>query len=83
MPCGTGYSPHFIVIGSEKYLGVRFIDVPINAKPNISYNQQVELLYPDTMEYDSLKEGIEFQIVEGGKIVGQGIVRENIEKIIT
>ncbi len=74
MPIGTGYSPHFVVNGTSDYLGVRFLNIPDNVKPNSMYEQRVALLYADTVDYSELTTGVDFEIREGGKTVGKGMV---------
>ena len=77
MPTGSGYSPHFLLEGSSEYLGVRFIDVPKDVKPNFAFNLIVELLYPDTVNYEGLTRDISFEIREGPKTIGTGkVVKE-------
>jgi len=68
------YCPHLVIKGSDQLLGVNFIDgedvildkeIGANALP----------LY-ETVDYSALKAGTEFLIMEGGNIVGEGIVKE-------
>ena len=68
------YYPHIVIKGTEEYLGINFIDGedvisnrPIRTNP-LPVNEDVD--------YSSLQEGTEFLIMEGGNIVGEGIVKE-------
>ena len=68
------YCPHIVIKGSDKLLGVNFIDgeevifdKPIRANA-LPANEDVD--------YSSLQEGTEFLIMEGSTIVGEGIVKE-------
>ena len=71
-PLGNVYRPHFIVDGSDVYLGIQFIhlkNVPLG-KRIIS---KVELLY-DGVDYSQLKQDTHFIIKEGTESVGEGVV---------
>ena len=68
------YSPHLVIKDSDQLLGINFIDgedaifdkeIGANAFP----------LY-ETVDYSALKAGTKFLIMEGGNIVGEGIVKE-------
>lgn len=68
------YCPHLVIKGSDQLLGVNFIDgedvifdKPIRANA-LSVNEDID--------YSALQAGIEFFIMEGGNIVGEGIVTE-------
>ena len=68
------YCPHLVIKDSDQLLGVNFIDgeevifdKPIRANA-LPVNKDVD--------YSSLQEGTEFLIMEGGNIVGEGIVKE-------
>ena len=68
------YCPQLVIKGSEQLLGVNFIDgedvifdKPIRANALPLYK---------TVDYSVLKAGTEFLIMEGGNIVGEGIVTE-------
>lgn len=68
------YSPHLVIKGSEHLLGVNFID-----GEDITFDQPIRAnalpLY-ETVDYSALQAGTEFLIMEGGNIVGEGIVKE-------
>ena len=68
------YCPHLVIKDSDQLLGVNFIDgeevifdKPIRANA-LPVNEDVD--------YSSLQKGTEFLIMEGGNIVGEGIVKE-------
>jgi hypothetical protein len=66
------YCPHLVVEGNNKYLGIRFIE-----GENVVFGKKilgiVECIYED-INYDELKSGIEFFIMEGKNKVGEGKV---------
>ena len=68
------YYPHFVIKGTEEYLGINFID-----GEDVIFDKQIRAnalpLY-ETVDYTALKAGTEFLIMEGGNIVGEGIVKE-------
>lgn len=71
------YCPHFVVKGTDEYLGVSFIAGDV-AESDITANAVVETIY-DNVDYGSLlAANAEFYIVEGGSIVGAGKVLELI-----
>jgi len=68
------YCPHLVIKGSEQHLGVNFIDgedgifdKPIRANA-LPVNEDID--------YSALQVGTEFLIMEGGNVVGEGIVKE-------
>ena len=73
LPEGSGYSPHFIA-KSGTMLGVVFVDFPEEAKFGEVVKCKVGLLYHPNEMYDELIGGTDFQIVEGAKVVGNGVV---------
>ena len=68
------YRPHFRV-GDGEYLGVGFVggpDEPI--PPGVSVNAKVIFLYSPQVNYEALQVGVQFQVLEGARIVGVGKV---------
>ena len=68
------YYPHIVIKGTEEDLGINFIngedvifDKPIQANALPVY---------ETVDYSVIQAGAEFLIMEGGNIVGEGIVKE-------
>ena len=68
------YYPHLVIKGSEQQLGVNFID-----GEDVIFDQPIRAnalpLY-ETIDYSDLQAGIEFLIMDGGNVVGEGIVKE-------
>ena len=68
------YYPHFVIKGTEEYLGINFID-----GEDVIFDKQIganALPVYKTVDYSALQVGTEFLIMEGGNIVGEGIVKE-------
>ena len=68
------YYPHFVIKGAEQLLGVNFID-----GENVIFDQSVRanaLPVYETVDYSALQAGTELLIMEGGNLVGEGIVKE-------
>lgn len=73
-PCLYDYRPHFVVKGDDEYLGVRFID-----GDSCDFDKAVEAIVLPVYEgvrYDKLTVHTLFSIMEGGNIVGEGIVTD-------
>ena len=81
-PCGNTYRPHFVVKGTNDYLGIQFEyleDVPFREHIAV----RVQLTYESTgVDYSKLKPNVTFEIKEGGTIVGEGIVIGNKSAIV-
>lgn len=68
------YCPHLVIKGSDQLLDVNFID-----GEDVIFDQPVRanaLPINEDIDYSVLQVGTEFLIVEGGNIVGEGIVKE-------
>ena len=68
------YYLHFVIKGTEEYLGINFID-----GEDVIFDQQIwanALPVYESVDYSALQAGTEFFIMEGGNIVGEGIVKE-------
>ena len=68
------YCPHLVIKGAEQLLGVNFID-----GEDVIFDKQIganALPLYETVDYSALQAGTEFFIMEGGNIVGEGIVKE-------
>lgn len=68
------YCPHLVIKGSEQLLGINFID-----GEDVVFDKQIganALPVYETVDYSALQAGSEFFIMEGGNIVGEGIVKE-------
>ena len=65
--------PYFIVKGSDQLLGVNFID-----GEDVIFDKPIQanaLPVYETVDYSAIQPGAEFLIMEGGNIVGEGIVK--------
>ena len=68
------YSPQIVVKGTEEYLEINFID-----GEDVIFDKPIHanaLPVNEDMDYSALQEGMEFLIMDGGTIVGEGIVKE-------
>ena len=68
------YYPHLVIKGSERLLGVNFID-----GEDVIFNRPIRanaLPMNETPDPSALQAGTEFLIMESGNIVGEGIVKE-------
>ena len=68
------YSPQIVVKGTDEHLEVNFID-----GEDIIFDQPIRanaLPVNDDVDYSSLQVGVEFLILEGSLIVGEGLVKE-------
>ena len=68
------YCPHLVIKGSAQQLGVNFIDGEA-----VIFDQPIRanaLPVNEDVDYSSLKLGVEFFIMEGSAIVGEGFVKE-------
>ena len=68
------YCPHLVVKGSDQLLGVNFID-----GEDVIFDKSIRanvLPVNEDIDYSVLQVGTEFLIMEGGNVVGEGIVRE-------
>jgi translation elongation factor EF-Tu-like GTPase len=72
----THYRPHFRVRGGDgEVLGVEFVDGPDEPlAPGGSTYATVRFVYEPEVCYDALALGAEFDILEGGRVVGVGRV---------
>lgn len=68
------YSPHIVVKGTEEHLEVNFID-----GEDVIFDKPIRanaLPVNEDVDYSSLQLGVEFFIMEGSAIVGEGFVKE-------
>ena len=68
------YSPQIVVKGIEEHLEVNFID-----GEDVTFDKTIQanaLPVYETVDYSALQAGSEFFIMEGGNVVGEGIVKE-------
>jgi translation elongation factor EF-Tu-like GTPase len=70
------YRPHFRVDTGE-YLGVQFVGgCSESAEAGVPISAEVTFAYAPEVNYEALKVGAQFQILEGRRIVGVGVVTE-------
>ena len=68
------YCLHLVIKSTEQLLGVNFID-----GEDVIFDRPIRanaLPVNEDVDYSSLQESTEFFIMEGGNIVGEGIVKE-------
>lgn len=69
------YMPHARVGPQGEYLGVAFIDGPAWIQPGSEIEQTLALMYIETgVDYSALQPGVRFDILEGNKVVADGVV---------
>ena len=67
------YCPHFVIKGTEEYLGINFMD-----GEDVIFDKPIQanaLPVYETVDYSAIQPGAVFLIMEGGNIVGEGIVK--------
>jgi hypothetical protein len=69
-----GYRPHFRVPPSDELLGVEFVDGPDEYRATDRVYATVRFVYEPDVSYRALTVGAHFDIVEGSKVVGHGMV---------
>ena len=75
VPISDSYRPH-LRVGTGEYLGVSFVDgqsTPVAAGTIVEAN--VRFMYSG-VPYEQLKPGVQFQVLEGPRIVGIGVLEE-------
>ena len=68
------YCPHLVIKGSDQQLGVNFVD-----GEDVIFDKQIRanaLPVDEDIDYSDLQAGTELLIIEGGNVVGEGIVKE-------
>ena len=68
------YSPQIVVKGIEEHIEINFID-----GEDVIFNEPIRtnaLPVNEDIDYSALQAGTEFLIMEGGNVVGEGIVKE-------
>ncbi len=73
---GGSYKPHLRLPSGGELLGVAFLDgQPPIVQPGGEGSASVALIYADHgVDYSGLKSGVEFEVVEGHRVVGRGTV---------
>ena len=79
--CGfrTNYRPHLVPKDTEDYLGVSVVGVPESEAvlPGTTRTVEFALMYPG-VDYAQLRVGARFEIREGPRSVGEGIVTKTL-----
>jgi hypothetical protein len=78
MPVGSGYAPYLRSGLTSEALAVRVNNVPAGAQFGQAINVTIELSYYPKFDYGALAEGLPIQLVEGPKVVAEGICRSPI-----
>lgn len=78
MPLGSGYAPQLRFEGAREALAVRVNDVPADACFGQAIAVHIELSYHPQMDYGALAPGVRFQLLEGPKVVADGVCRSAI-----
>ena len=78
-PCLTtgNYRPHLRVDGDDEYLGVTFIS-DVSCRFDETISATATPLY-DGVDYSKLKPSTKFFVMEGERIVGEGIVESIVQ----
>ncbi len=71
-----GYSPHFVVKGTNEWLAVRSIEHQGQIAPGAAEHVRFELMYYPKINYGALTVGAEFEVMEGARSVATGTVLE-------
>jgi hypothetical protein len=78
VPVSDGYAPYLRAATLSTDLPARLNGIPSNGKYDTSYEVEIELSYHPKLDYSSLTEGSKVELVEGPKVVGEGIVTSKI-----
>lgn len=75
-PFWESYRPHLIPEGTEDYLGVSVVGLTEEqaVHPGTTAEVEFDLVYYPNVDYSALCVGTEFEIREGAKVVGTGMV---------
>jgi translation elongation factor EF-Tu-like GTPase len=68
------YRPHAIVSGTSELLGIAFLNGPEHISAGETAIVEFQALYHPNVDYNQLKAGAQFVVVEGGRIVAVGKV---------
>lgn len=79
MPVGSGYAPYLrsSLVGED--LAVRVNNVPVGADFGQTISVSIELSYYPQQDYGALAEGVAIQLIEGPKIVAEGVCKSGIQ----
>lgn len=83
VPTGDGYAPYLRATPCVDDLAIRINGMPPDGKFDTTYDVALELSYHPRIDYAKLKEGIRFLLIEGPKMVGEGVVTSAIYQQVT
>lgn len=78
MPVGSGYAPYLRSGLTPEDLAVRVNNIPSGAQFGQAINVTIELSYYPKLNYGALAESVPIQLIEGPKIVAEGICKSPI-----
>ncbi len=78
MPVGNGYAPYLRTGLVPDDLAVRVNDVPIGAAFGTAITVTLELTYFPQLDYGPLADGVPIMLLQGAKIVAEGICKSPI-----
>jgi hypothetical protein len=78
VPIRDGYAPYIRADGLPEDMAIRVNGMPLNGTYETWYDVELELSYHTTLDYSPLVEGTAFRLIEGQKIVGEGVVTSSI-----
>jgi translation elongation factor EF-Tu-like GTPase len=77
-PFTEGYRPHFVIPPDGEYLGVVAARCPGPVGPGDEADVEFDLVYQPNVDYSALREGTEFEMHEGPRVVAIGRVKTNL-----
>lgn len=78
MPVGSGYAPYLRTNLVQEDLAVRVNDVPFGAEFGAAITVTLELTYFPQLDYGPLADGVPIMLIEGPKIIAEGICKSSI-----
>lgn len=78
MPVGSGYAPYIRTDLVPDDLAVRVNNVPDGAQFGEAITVTLELSYFPQLDYGQLVDGILIKLIEGPKVVAEGVCKSSI-----
>ena len=78
MPIGNGYAPYIRSARASEDLAVRVNNIPEGAQFGQRIMVTLELSYFAQLDYGALAEGVPFELIEGPKVVAEGVCKSKI-----
>ncbi len=78
MPIGSGYAPYLRSGLVAEDVAVRVNNIPTGADFGQAISVLIELSYYPQQDYGALAEGVPIQLIEGPKVVAEGICKSGI-----